>query len=378
MINPNKGGSSTPTLVPFYQKMRKALEEKNGREFLDIFYGQLCADGFENVMSVVCETFREYAEDGSPELNYVAGCLCTIDIGVEPDYQSAMRCFEKAAEGGYNEAYCEMGVLVEEGKVEPSGPFNALYYYSKACPDKSAKAAYRSARLLERGNGVKGAPHLALGIYRKAARLRCPQALKRMGDFYLEGKFVERDEKKAFMYYKEGARPAFTINVRQSGRRKISKEFRKNALILSRFHYQDHVDSLCSLADCYYLGRGVEQDKARAMKLYRKAARFGCGEAQFRVAVDYLTKESQEKERKDQEKECRDQEKERNHRQGFLWCKKSAKNGFVYGKAALGICYKNGIGTERNIGLASKWLKAAADCGDDLSAFFLNWMLPKE
>lgn len=361
MVKP-KLKSSAPAQVPYYQKMREALEDRNGKAAVGILYGQICSDGFESVMPTVREKFTEFADGGSPDLNFIAGCLHTIDIGVEPDYPGAMRFFDKAGEGGCTEAFCEMGCITEEGKAGAPDPFKALLYYSKAIPN-SSKAMYRAASLLERGDGNNHAVELAFPLYRKAAKLNYPPALKRMGDFYLEGKFVARDEKKAFLCYRKGARSAFSVSLRQKDRGKIPKDFLRNARQLSRLHYQDHVDSLCRLADCYRYGWGVEQDQKKALYLYREAAKQGSGEAQFCVAVKYFgAKPGDEASRK----------------RGFRWCKRSAESGFVYGKAALGICYLNGIGTDQKTGLAAKWLKEAADGGNDLSAFLLKWRLPKE
>ena len=363
MLNPKNSKPSVQTQEPYYQKMREALEAKNGKEAVGILYSQICLDGFEKVMPVVCEKFREYAENGSAVLNYITGCLLTVDIGIEPDYPAAMRYLDKAAKEGCTEAYCEMGCLIEEGKAGPANRVKAMSYYSKALDD-SPKAMYRMASLLEKGDGKDGAPEVALPFYRKAAKRNYPPALKRMGDFCLEGKFVKRDEKKAFMYYKRGARAVFDMSLRKTGREGMPRSFLKNVRKLLRFHYEDHVDSICCLADCYCFGRGVERDIEKAIRFYLKAARRGSGEAQFRVAVKYFA--------------AGNHTKEGSGRQGFLWCRRSAKTGFLYGKAALGVCYLNGYGTDRNPGLAAKWLKEAADGGNDLSAFLLKWVLPKE
>ena len=93
----------------------------------------------------------------------------------------------------------------------------------------------------------------------------------------------------------------------------------------------------------YETGSGVKLDKKKAERLYRAAADRGDATAQNNVAFLLVSAEKFE--------------------EAFPYYALSADQGDVSGENNLGICYRNGQGTEVDLGKARYWLERAAAKG---------------
>lgn len=157
-------------------------------------------------------------------------------------------------------------------------------------------------------------PSYALPWYEKAAVAGNSQALHELTYFY-EGRYVgiEANPEKA-----------------KWAREQAMKMNNPNAFV--------------KLASQYYMGDGVEMDKAKAFQYYMKAAELGNDEGMAEVGLCYLNGEGVEK----------------NDIQAFRWLSRS-KDGF-YGYYNLAQCYLHGIGTAKDIEKAVVYLEKAVDC----------------
>lgn len=112
---------------------------------------------------------------------------------------------------------------------------------------------------------------------------------------------------------------------------------------------QGEPDAQCALGARYADGGGGEQDFARSLEWYTKAAEQGNAKAQWNVAILYargpegITQDVQ---------------------QAAQWCQQAADQGFAAAQATLGLMYANGQGVEKDMGQAVALLQQAADQGD--------------
>jgi TPR repeat protein len=95
----------------------------------------------------------------------------------------------------------------------------------------------------------------------------------------------------------------------------------------------------------YENGSGVKLDKKKAARLYRTAADRGDATAQCNVGILLASEEKIE--------------------EAFRYFALAADQGYTDGETNLGICYRDGDGTEVDLGKARYWFERAAAKGDE-------------
>jgi hypothetical protein len=108
------------------------------------------------------------------------------------------------------------------------------------------------------------------------------------------------------------------------------------------------------LANSYYWGYGVREDKERAATLYRRAADEGHSNAQYCLGVLYSEGEGVE----------RDEVK------AAVWLSKAAEQGNTDAQISLGLAYKTGMGVPQDYAQGATWLRRAGereDFGDSVA-----------
>lgn len=105
----------------------------------------------------------------------------------------------------------------------------------------------------------------------------------------------------------------------------------------------------------YYLGQGVTQDYAEAVRWYRKAAEQGYAIAQFNLGVMYN----------------KGRGVTQDYAEAVRWHRKAAEQGHAKAQFALGVMYNNGQGVTQDYVLAHMWLNLAASRagGDDQTRY---------
>ena len=122
----------------------------------------------------------------------------------------------------------------------------------------------------------------------------------------------------------------------------LVKSDKKAAKIYRRAVELGDVDAMGRLGTLYVTGSGVKLDKKKAMQLFRTAADRGDAVAQYNLA-SLLYSEKQE---------------------AFKYYALAADQGLTPGEFNLGICYRNGEGTEVDLGKARYWFERAAAKGN--------------
>lgn len=141
--------------------------------------------------------WRQAAEKGSAEAQWLFGRCLNEGTGVEKDMPAAMRWYRKSAEQGFALARNSLGYAYEHGEgVEADGK-EAAKWYRLAADQNEAIAQHNLGRLYTNGKGVEE----AVKWFRRAAEQTLRDAQFDLGWMYEFGLGVDRSPKEAVRWY---------------------------------------------------------------------------------------------------------------------------------------------------------------------------------
>lgn len=208
------------------------------------------------------------------------------------------------------------------------------------------------------GRGVEQDFEKAATLYKVAAAQGIPEALFNLGALYEEGDGVEQHQGEALKLYIRAAEKGHISAchdlgvIYNSGRFEplVPSDPEEAAKWFTKAAGMDNEESQAQLGSMYLLGRGVNQSKKKAVKLFKKAARRGQDLALWHLGMA--------------------------HREGYGGLKKSDKLAVKYwqqaaelgsseGQASLGHMYLQGLGVKKDERKAHEWLAKAAEQGSE-------------
>lgn len=172
------------------------------------------------------------------------------------DYKYAVEWYTKAAEQGYAEAQCNLGICYYNGDGVNQSYEKAVEWYTKAANQGDARAQCYLGECYENKHGVPKSFNKAGQWYRKAAEQGYARAQYNLGELYLSGFGVPQSEEKAVEWYTKAAE-------------------------------QGDTDAQNQLGHCYDRGWGVPQSYEKAVYWTRKAAEKGNMYAQWGLGIHY-------------------------------------------------------------------------------------------
>ncbi len=221
------------------------------------------------------EGFQKLAETGDIEATRFLGCLYGNGYGVKADREKAAELIKLAADGG---------------SVRAKGDLGLCYVYGYGCEKNVAEG---------------------LDLLEKACASGFAQAAQTLGAIYSSqypNAGVEKDDAKAFEYFRKGSEGAWAA-------------------------------ATTDLANAYRYGCGVEKDEAKALELYEEAARANeanaiatLGEAYFNGLLG----------------------KEKDPKKAVEYWKRAADMEHIAALERLQYCYENGIGVKKSPSMASR------------------------
>ena len=237
-------------LVKSADWFEKAAKHGNPQACHEI--GQICrfGKGRNTDMDKAAEWFKKGAEVGH------SGSCCQLGFRyfwgdssiVKRDNGKALALFEKAIEGGNPLGYYGAGRVYLSGLSGKPDNKKAFEMFKKGAELKDLESTHYMGICYDRGLGVKVDKAEAVKCYEKScgAHLRGPslEKLCSIGDDYLLGRSVDKDEVKAFRVYEIAANKGSSRAMNRLGK-------------------------------CYEKGQGVAKDLKEAVKWYRKAAEQG-------------------------------------------------------------------------------------------------------
>ena len=365
-----------------------------GSEF---FYGE---NGRVRNHTLAAYWFKKAADKGIPEAQFnYASCL-ESGLGVKADLAAAFSWYKKSADQDFAPAVFRIARFYATGLPGKNGNF-LLKPDRKAAVDLLEKLAGEefmpaeielAAMLMGRSNPVEDHVRAFALLSKAVKRGKCPPEARRMlADCYFSGIGCAKDRVKAFHLLKAAAEKGEMEALAKLG---FMYEYGTEATAvdraLSREYYRKAAEAGHPMAQFKYaeeLAEGNFQGKNLndALPWYRKSAESGCPQAQFKLGVFYLDGTGVAKDRKrsvryfyqaarggfpkaqynlaclfDDGTVTGKPDKEA----AFYWFREAAHNGDVTAQKRVAECYLNGIGVDRSLSQAEKWLLAAARNGD--------------
>eukprot|EP01091_Cochliopodium_minus_P000695 TRINITY_DN1060_c0_g1_i1.p1 TRINITY_DN1060_c0_g1~~TRINITY_DN1060_c0_g1_i1.p1 ORF type:complete len:482 (-),score=119.93 TRINITY_DN1060_c0_g1_i1:39-1484(-) len=146
--------------------------------------------------------FRLYLEsalEGNIQGLYNVGCFFLEGLGVQKDYNTSAKWFQKATEYENFAACCNLAYLYDEGLGVPKNGVKARELYEKAMRRGDAQAGYNLAHMLQSTD-----PEYSLKCYFNAAFLGHSSAMTVIAEEHIEGRRLEFDTKTAITWLKQG------------------------------------------------------------------------------------------------------------------------------------------------------------------------------
>ena len=249
------------------------------------------------------EYFEKAAQEGVAEAYCELGNLYFNGKGVEQDYRRAFEYYQKGAKAGEAYSMDNLGMCYFWGYGTETDVHKAAFYNEKAAKAGSVRAMFDTGMNYERGYGVSQNIENALYWLERAAEKNYPAALVELGDLYFVGEYVEKDLEKSFQYCIKGAELGdHTSKLRLSTFYEeglvVEKDLEK-AKALNREAYdffyekavtEDDSDAQLVLGNIYFSGMpliGINEDYAQAAEWFEKSAKNGLDEAQNNLGIMY-------------------------------------------------------------------------------------------
>ncbi len=204
------------------------------------------------------DEYREKADSGDAEAQYLLGEAYQEGSGVERSYENAAKYYRLAADQGHARAQQKLGYLYLYGWGVEKDYDEAVKYLQLSANQEDAEAQSNLAYMYSHGYGVPKSYEKALEYYQLSADQGYAWAQMCLGMMYEKGQGTEQSYEKAAEYYKLSAD-------------------------------QGNSSAQEYLAILYEKGLGVEQSNEKAKEYYRKAAAHLVKSAQ--AALDRLEAE---------------------------------------------------------------------------------------
>lgn len=204
-------------------------------------------------------------------------------------------------------------------KLTPALIFLSLVYSSSVFSRAEFDDGYKAT---QEGNYER-----AISLWKPLAEKGDAAAQYTLGWMYESGQGIEKDDKKAALWYTKSAQ-------------------------------QGNMAAQYVLATMYSKGRGVIQNTAQAINWYTQAANQGDAIAQFKLGEHYQQGDGVELD----------------YKQGISWIKKAADQGHIMAQIRLGKIYESGMGTTVDYEKAINWYKKSVAQSSALGQYHLAHM----
>ena len=222
--------------------------------------------------------------------------------------------------------------------------------------EKLEKAAERGSKaaILELGNnyfygrlGLEKDTAMAAQWWQRGADLNHRQCMYNLGNLYIRGDGVEKNEVEALKYYMKAADfGLMQANINAALLLDRRKEYDKAIRYFQEASQIKEDRAISRLAEYYELGLGGPKRVLDAIQLYRESAQKGNADAQLKMA-EYANDPAYPS--------------VYDPREALKWLMLSADNGNVVSESRVAYCYQNGIGVRKDNEVAVQWFLRAAN-----------------
>ena len=256
-------------------------------------------------------------------------CLHGSD-GNQRDLNKSLACFEEAAGLGDMDACFMAGWILDNELNESNGQdyAKASEYYTN-CMDSNPYARISEAYFYKNGMGKEKDEDKAEALFEEAAKeiAKSPEELE--GKIYI-------------------AEACFLIGEVYYDGNGVDQDYAKAMEWFTKAADLGNASAMRWIGYMYHFGEGVEVDYAKAMDWYSKAADLGDSTAMIWIGSLYENGEGVEV----------------NYAKAMEWYIKAADLGYDAAMNNIGFLYQNGFGVDRDYAKAMEWYSKAADLGD--------------
>ncbi len=281
---------------------------------------------------------------------YNLGCCYEFGQGVSENEALAIKWYRKAAEQGEAAAQYAIGIHLEHGIGVVQSQTEAAQWFRKAAEQGNANAQYSLAGCFEFGAGVVKNKAEAIKWYQKSAEQGNAESKKELER--LIGKTIKLPANGAETQWKPTEDQRKAEHANKEGEKLCQEKLYDEAF--AKFKQAIEFDpnnayAQYNIGECYDFGQGIAENKAEAVKWYKKAAERGYAKAQRALGICY---------------ECgigvaADSEK------AVAWYQKAAVQGDACAQYYVGACYDFGIGVPIDGKAAITWYQKAAAQGHE-------------
>lgn len=269
------------------------------------------------------EWFEKAANNGDAQAMLYLGECYELGEGVQQDFDKSLNYKANAANAGFAEAQYQLGLLYTDAADKGDNNLyrDAINWFQKAADQGHILAQLELGNLVYDGKGVNPNYEYAAKLYESAAEQDIEQAQLMLGYMYYCGIGVAEDHSKSLNYFYKAATNGNPI-------------------------------AQCEVGKAYEYGKGVDQDLSIAIEWYTKSATQGYADAQYCMGLYFYNRA-----------ESSDYERVENYKAAIDWFQKASHQNDAESKYYLGKCYSEGKGVLKNIDVAIKLYKAAAEQG---------------
>lgn len=293
--------------------------------------------------AIAAEEIQKCVDLGSVDAMCYLASLYMDGHGVPEDQSLAYKLFTEAESKGSQYAHAFLGIFYLFGIIVEADENEAVRRFSQGyrnthIPALAGNLAYYYINKKDYANALKFA--------QEAADKGNEDGLKALGDLYLNGFGVVKDEHAAFENYMQAAALGATTALNQIGWMYMNAcgvdEDAEQAFFWFNEAAQKGLDvGMYNVACCYQNGYGVGQDEEVAAEWFKKAAEAGWLDAMFELGKYYLNT-------------LIDFDKAK------MWLTKAANQGHADAINCLGVYYAD---TEGDFKEAVKYYKKAIELG---------------
>jgi len=386
------------------EKLRKVAEGGDDRAQLRL--GNAYYFGRGGVAVDYEKAFKWYkraADAGNPSALFNLGLCYDCGNGTGKDKFKAYECYKNAAEFGLPQAKYNLALILAKGLrgsdgksvLVPRDAKLAENLFKELCAenfipacrelarlyldsaDKSVKA--KAKPLLEKAAAAGDpiamnllADHLrgkdegdeaaAVEWLRKAAKAGSVEAIAKLAYRYENGKGVEKNQRKAFDYYKMAAKAGLPMaqaklgDYYAFGYANVETDMTEAKKWYARAALAKNPKGLFYLGTFAYQGIGEKKDVVKAAKLFILSARLGEPHAQYNLAKFHLKGEGVPKD----------------PAAAAYWFRQAALRGDPKSQRELAFCLIQGKGVKEDYEQGVRWLKLAAENGDTEANRFMR------
>jgi len=271
------------------------------------------------------------------------GYMYQMGIGMPVDYAEALRFYRLAADRGDVIAQGSLGLIYRNGIIVEKNLVESLKWFKAAAAQNDAYSQGNLGHLYQEGIGVPVDYAEALKWYRLSADQNNPVAQSSLGIMYEKGYGVPKELNEARRWYSLAA-----AQGNDSAKKNLSRLDESARIAAEKATERKHkADSTqFGLTNSPQSAELNEYEAFEKFKIYYEAMKKSDTVGAIELAINLFDK-----------------------------FQKYAENGSIRGQYAIGRMYDEGIGTEKNIELATYWYRKASEQGSSDSQIRLSFKL---